>query len=114
LHADTKPAKVCGWPIFEGGRTFYHYTYVELEPVTSAPITNTQSLTLNWGDHLSKDVPQSPGSWHMKVILWNGVELDAPPKVNNPWVSLADLSNKVGYSAIDLSTVDLSQITPTS
>jgi hypothetical protein len=73
MHASTTPA--CSWPFVEGGRTFYHYTYVELEPVVGAPIVDVQPLTLNWGDNLSADVPQNPGTWHLDVVLWNGVRL---------------------------------------
>ena len=25
------------------------------------------------------------------VVLWNGVRLEGPPTVNNPWVSIRDL-----------------------
>jgi hypothetical protein len=112
MHASTSPA--CSWPFVEGGRTFYHYTYVELEPVVGAPVVNVQPLTLNWGDNLSADVPQNPGTWHLDVVLWNGVRLEGPPTVSNLWVTVRDLGNKVAYSAIDLSQVNLNDITPTS
>ena len=112
MHASTSPA--CSWPFVEGGRTFYHYTYVELEPVVGAPVVNVQPLTLNWGDNLSADVPQNPGTWHLDVVLWNGVRLEGPPNVSNPWVTIQDLGNKVAYSAVDLSQVNLNDITPTS
>jgi hypothetical protein len=112
LHASTSPG-TCFWPIFEGGRVLFHYTFVELEPVVSAPIVKVQALTLNWGDQLSLDVPQSPGTWHLEVVLWNGVRLTAPPtRTDSPWVTLKDLGTKVSYSAVDLSKVSLNDVTP--
>jgi len=88
--------------LVEGGRVSYHYTYTELEPVVGAPDTRVQPLTLNWGDQLSTDVPQSPGTWHLDVVLWNGIRLEGPPATSNPWVSIRDLGSKVAYSAEDL------------
>jgi hypothetical protein len=112
LHASTSPA--CSWPLVEGGRVSYHYTYTELEPVAGAPNTQVQPLTLNWGDQLSADVPQTPGTWHLDVVLWNGVRLEGPPATSNPWVSIRDLGSKVAYSAVALNQVNLDGITPTS
>jgi hypothetical protein len=110
-YAATTPG-ICGWPVFEGGRTDFHYSYEELEPVTSAPQTQTQNLTLHWGDQRSVAVPQSPSTWKMEIVLWNGVILDAPPTAANPWVTVKDLGNTVSYSAVDLQQVTLQDIMP--